>query len=141
MGIRTRLFTLQHLHKSLLISLTIYLLTIMSISSASAQEHTPYIRIARIIVDPAQLESYKTALKEGMESAVRIEKGVLTLYAVYDKDNPTHVTVFEIYADENAYKSHTQTPHFKKYKNTVEKMVKSLELTDAVPIALETKPK
>ncbi len=60
---------------------------------------------------------------------------------MYEKDNPTHVTVFEIYADEDAYKSHIQTPHFKKYKSTVGAMVKSLVLVDVVPIALEAKAK
>ena len=65
--------------------------------------------------------------------------GVLDLYSVYDKDDPTHVTVFEIYASKDAYKSHIQTPHFLKYKATVKNMVKSLLLTDVIPIALETK--
>ena len=74
-----------------------------------------------------------------MEAAVLKEPGVLALYAVYDKGSPTHVTVFEIYADENAYKLHIQTPHFLNYKHSVEGMVKSLELTDVVPIALEAK--
>lgn len=107
----------------------------------SAQDNSNYIRIARIIVDSTKLESYKTALKEGIEAAVRIEPGVLRLYAVYEKNNPTHITVFEIYADENAYKSHIQTAHFNKYKNTVKDMVKSLELVDVAPIALKAKNK
>jgi quinol monooxygenase YgiN len=41
-------------------------------------------------------------LKEGIETAIRVEAGVLTLYAVYEKDHPTQVTVFEIYADTAA---------------------------------------
>ena len=106
----------------------------------SAQSEN-YLRIARIVVDSSQLESYKTALKEGMEAAVRLEVGVLNLSAVYEKEHPTHVTVFEIYADLAAYKLHIQTPHFNKYKSAVAGMLKSLELIDVAPIALETKPK
>lgn len=106
-----------------------------------AQQDHQYMRIAKIIVDSAQLENYKTALKEGTAAAVNKEPGVLMLYAVYEKDNPTHVTVFEIYADKAAYELHIQTPHFKKYKSSVEHMVKSLELIDVVPIALEAKEK
>jgi quinol monooxygenase YgiN len=49
------------------------------------------------------------ALKEGIETAVRIEPGVQTLYAVYDKEHPTHVTVFEVYADSAAYHAHLET--------------------------------
>ena len=112
----------------------------MSINVVSAQDSKPYVRIANIVVDSAQLDNYKVALKEGMEAAVRVEKGVLSLYAVYDKDNPTHVIVFEIYADNEAYQSHIQTPHFKKYKATAANMVTSLMLTDVIPIALERKP-
>ncbi|PWT77609.1 MAG: antibiotic biosynthesis monooxygenase [Bacteroidetes bacterium] len=97
------------------------------------------MRIAKIVVDSAQLENYKSALREGMSAAVSNEPGVLSLYAVFDKQHPTHITIFETYADVNAYQSHIQTPHFKKYKSTVEQMVKSLELTDVIPIALEGK--
>ncbi|AXY78584.1 antibiotic biosynthesis monooxygenase [Paraflavitalea soli] len=105
-----------------------------------AQENTPYVRIATIVVDSTQLESYKAALQEQAAAAISKEPGVLTLYAVYDKEHPAHVTVFEIYASVTAYQSHIKTPHFLKYKSTVEKMVKSLVLTDVVPIALATKP-
>ena len=98
------------------------------------------MRIANIVVDSSQLESYKTALSKGMHAAVLNETGVLRLYAVYDEKNPTHITVFETYASKEAYELHTQTPHFKKYKATVEHVVKSLTLTDVQPIALESKP-
>ena len=126
--------------KILLIFITI-MATLFSTGEACAQNKTSYMRIARVVIDSAKLESYKVALKEGMEAAVRKEPGVLSLSAVYEKDNPTHVTVFEIYADEDGYKSHIQTEHFKKYKSTVEGMVKSLVLVDVLPIALEAKPK
>jgi len=104
-----------------------------------AQSNEPYVRIAKIVVDSTQLDSYKTALKEGVETAVRVEPGVLRMYAVYDKDNPTHITVFETYASKEAYELHIQTPHFKKYKTSTLSMVKSLELVDVVPIAFEAK--
>ena len=108
---------------------------------AFTQNKIPYVRIAKIEIDANQLERYKAALKEHAEAAVSKEPGVLALYSVYDKDNPTHVTVFEIYASEDAYKSHISTSHFLKYKTTVKDMVKSLVLTDVIPIALETKSK
>ena len=121
--------------------LSIFMAVVMISGNAFAQNNSHYMRIAKIVVDSTKLESYKSALKEGIESAVRIEPGVLSLYAVYDKKNPTHVTVFEIYADEKAYQSHIQTAHFKKYKNAAQDMVKSLELVDVGPIALESKKK
>jgi quinol monooxygenase YgiN len=105
----------------------------------SAQDKDLIVRMANIQVDSAQLENYKAALKEGTETSVRLEPGVLTLYAVYEKNNPTHITVLEIYANEDAYKKHLQTPHFKKYKDSTKDMVKSLELIDATPVMLGAK--
>jgi quinol monooxygenase YgiN len=108
-------------------------------SSAMAQGKDPYVRVAEIEIDPAQLEPYKAAAKEQIEAAVRLEPGVLALYSVTDKEDPTHVFVFEMYADIEAYKAHLETDHFKRYKVTTQGMVKSLKLRDTVPILLGTK--
>jgi quinol monooxygenase YgiN len=111
-------------------------------ASATAQEiQGQYIQLAEIEIDPAQLEAYKAAVKEHIETAVRVEPGVLALYAVSDKDNPTQVKVFEIYRDVEAYKSHLESQHFKKYKATTEAMVKSLKLvrTDAIALGAKTR--
>lgn len=123
------------------LNLLILIMTLFSFGTAAAQQKTPLVHIAKLQIDPAQLEQYNAALKEHAETAVRVEPGVLTLYAVADKDNPTHITVFEIYADTAAYKAHLQAAHFKKYKTATKDMVKSLELVDVVPIALEAKKK
>ena len=75
----------------------------------------PSVCVAEIETNLAQLDAYKTAVKEQVEAALRLEPGVLALYSVADKENPTHVTVFEIYADVGAYKAHLETAHFKNY--------------------------
>src|SRR5690242_12849098 len=80
----------------------------------AAEAHGQYVRIAELEIDPAQLESFKSEVKESIETAIRLEPGVLVLYAVSEKDNPTRVRVFEIYADADAYKTHLETPHFRK---------------------------
>jgi quinol monooxygenase YgiN len=110
------------------------MLAIGCADNAFAQEKKQIVRLAKLVIDPAQLESYKAALKEGAETAVRLEPGVLTLYAVSEKNNPTHFTILEIYADSTAYRAHLQTPHFLKYKNGTKDMVKSLELVETVPL-------
>jgi quinol monooxygenase YgiN len=92
------------------------------------------VRLAKLVVDSTQLESYTAFLKEEIETSVRVEPGVLTLYAVAEKDKPTHITILEIYADSTAYKAHLKTPHFIKYKNGTSKMVKSLELVETIPL-------
>ena len=92
------------------------------------------VRLSKITVDPAQLDAYNTFLKEEIEASIRLEPGVLTLYATAEKDAPHKVTILEIYADRAAYESHLQTPHFQKYKQGTLSMVKELELVDVKPL-------
>jgi len=49
---------------------------------------------------------------------------------MYQLETPTELRILEIYASQEAYESHLNTPHFKKYKTTTLKMVKSLKLID-----------
>lgn len=98
-----------------------------------------YLQLAEIEIDPAQLDDYKAAVKEHIEIATRVEPGVMVLYAVSEKNDPARVRVFEIYRDAEAYKSHLETAHFKKYKATTEKMVRSLKLVQTTPIMLGAK--
>lgn len=108
--------------------------TTFSCDSPAPPEQNQMVRLAKLVIDSTQLEIYKTALKEEIEASMRLEPGVLTLYAVAEKDNPTHITILEIYADTTAYKAHLQTPHFIKYKNGTKEMVKSLELVETTPL-------
>ncbi len=110
------------------------ILMLLSFQLATAQELGQMVRLAKLVIDSTHLESYKALLKEEIETSVRVEKGVLTLYAVSEKDRPTHITILEIYADVEAYKFHIQTPHFIKYKNGTKEMVKSLELVEGIPL-------
>jgi quinol monooxygenase YgiN len=81
------------------------------------------VRLAELEIDPVQLETYKAALREEIDTSIRIEPGVLTLYAVALKDNPAHIRILETYADVAAYKAHLETPHFTKYKALTQDMV------------------
>lgn len=106
-----------------------------------AQDMTPYMRIAKITVDSVKLNDYLVALKTQMHSALKNEAGVLAYSAVQDKDHPNKITILETYQSLAAYQSHIQTEHFKKYKATVADMVKKLDLTEVVPIAIQSKQK
>ena len=108
--------------------------SVLLIGSFSTSAQQKMVRLAKLEIDSAQLENYKVFLKEEIETSVKVEAGVLTLYAVFDKKNPTSLTILEIYADSAAYKAHIQTPHFLKYKNGTQKMVKSLELVETDPL-------
>jgi 4-carboxymuconolactone decarboxylase len=123
--------------RKVLLTLSILIITMMTFVfcvQTSVQNKNQMVRLAKLVIDSTQLENYNALLKEEIEASVRIEPGVLTLYAVSEKNNPTHITILEIYADTVAYKLHLQTPHFIKYKNGTKNMVKSLELVETVPL-------
>ncbi|WP_237738972.1 putative quinol monooxygenase [Galbibacter marinus] len=94
------------------------------------QEKDMMIRIAAIEVYPEYIESYKEILNEEATASVKIEPGVIAIFPMYEKQNPTQIRILEIYANKEAYEAHLQTPHFIKYKTSTQKMVKSLKLID-----------
>jgi 4-carboxymuconolactone decarboxylase len=102
--------------------------------SYGQEENKQMVRLAKLVIDSTQLETYNTYLKEEIETSIKKEPGVLTLYAIAEKARPTHITILEIYATPEAYKSHIKTPHFLKYKNGTKEMVKSLELIEGIPL-------
>ena len=108
------------------------------LASARARQDE-VVRLAEIEIDPQQAEPYKAALREGIEAALRLEPGVLALYAVSVKDHPEQDRVLERYASQEAYQAHLQTPHFKKYKAVTQGMVRSLKLVETRPILLGSK--
>ena len=83
--------------------------------AASAQAAPLEVRMAEIKVKPDMLETFLSAVKENMRDSVATEPGVISIYAVADKNDPAALTFFEIYADAQAYQHHIQTPHFKRY--------------------------
>jgi quinol monooxygenase YgiN len=111
----------------------------LACGAVAQQADEQYVQVAEMEVDPAHLDAYRAAVQEQIDAAIRKEPGVLVLYAVSEKDNPTHVKVFEIYRDRRAYEAHLGSDHFKKYKTTVDKMVKSLKLMQTTPIMLGAK--
>jgi quinol monooxygenase YgiN len=113
----------------------------LSLGGGAAAEETPvpFVRIAELEIDPAQLESYKAAVKEEMETSICVEPGVLAIYAVAEAGNPSRLRFFEMYADEAAYEAHVASPHFRKYFETTKGMIASRKLLDTVPVLLSAK--
>jgi quinol monooxygenase YgiN len=94
------------------------------------------VRIAELEIYPDHLDAYKAALTEEIAASIRTEPEVLTLYAVSVKGHPEQIRLFETYRDAASYQAHLQSPHFKKYKEQTQQMVKSLTLLDTDPIML-----
>lgn len=92
------------------------------------------VRLSKIEVYPEYLDEYITYATEVGETSLRTEPGVLTMYAVAEKENPCHITILETYASQEAYKQHVASAHFQKYKQGTLHMVKALVLSDQKPL-------
>ena len=88
------------------------------------------VRLSKIEVYPEFIDEYTKYATEVGEISLRTEPGVLTMYAVAEKENPCKITILETYASREAYSKHIASTHFQKYKQGTLHMVKSLELKD-----------
>lgn len=92
------------------------------------------VRLSKIEVYPQFLDEYMKYAVEVGEVSLRTEPGVLTMYAVSEKENPCMITILETYATYEAYEKHIASEHFQKYKQGTLHMVKLLVLSDQMPL-------
>jgi autoinducer 2-degrading protein len=78
--------------------------------------------IVRVTVKPEFIEQYKVAILEDALGSVRDEPGCLRFDVSVDNAEPNVLYFYEVYRDEDAFKAHTQAPHFVKYRNAVQGM-------------------
>ncbi len=116
-------------------------MVLMNYNAASAQQKDMMVRISEIEIIPEFLDEYKAILKEEAAASVKLEPGVISIFPMYQKENPTQIRILEIYASRQAYETHIKTPHFQRYKTMTLKMVKSLKLVDMEAIDAETMTK
>ena len=75
-----------------------------------------------VAVVPDQVEAFLAATRLNA-AASRQEPGVLRFDVVADRDDPTHVVLVEVYADEDAPGAHKQTSHYATWRDTVAPMM------------------
>ena len=72
------------------------------------------VRLSKIEVYPQHLDEYMKYATEVGEISLCTEPGVLTMYAVGEKENPCKITILETYASREAYEKHIASEHFRK---------------------------
>lgn len=91
-------------------------------------------RYSVIEVYPEYLNEYLPMALEVGDVSMRTEPGVLAMYPTAATDDSCKITILEIYASQEAYKSHIASQHFQQYKQGTLHMVKSLQLLDQKPL-------
>ena len=106
----------------------------------NARSEDIYVRLIKIELNSNAVESFKTLGNSVMLPGIKEEPGVLVMYAVAEKENPTLVSILEVYESMDAYEKHIVSPHYLQYKDEAKAMVKSLKFIDVNPILLGSKP-
>ena len=118
-------------------NILVALMFLLSINMV-AQTNNMMIRISEIEIDSSYLQEYKNILEIEARASVQKESGVVAIFPMYQKVDPTQIRILEIYSNKSAYENHIKSPHFLKYKASTLKMVKSLRLIDMNSIDTET---
>ena len=116
------------------------LTTFLGTPALAEERNTPFIRWAELQVDAAQLAAFEAAAREHVDAAIQSEPGLLALHVTQEADRPTHVRVFEMYANESAYQAHLASPHFKRFVVATQAMITARQLFTAIPIRADGKP-
>lgn len=100
-----------------------------------------YVRLIKIELGGNAVEDFRKLGNTVMLPGIKKEPGVLVMYAAAEKDNPTRVSILEVYESLAAYNNHIETPHYLQYKEEAKSLVRSLKFIDVDPILLGSKPK
>lgn len=99
----------------------------------------PFVRLADLDVNSAQLDAFRKLAAEHVSAATRKEPGILAFHVVEELNQPGRIHVFEMYVDEAAYVEHLKSAHFKAFAAATADMLSSRELFDATAVRLGTK--
>jgi (4S)-4-hydroxy-5-phosphonooxypentane-2,3-dione isomerase len=73
-----------------------------------------FVLEVKIRIQSEHVENFMAKLAENAKAA-RGEPGCKTFDVSVDPNDRTSVMLYEVYADEKAFQTHQETPHFKKY--------------------------
>lgn len=82
---------------------------------------------------------FKNIVLPEMAESLKVEKGVLAMYAATDINIPNRWYFYEVYASEESYQLHRQTPHFRKYLSQTAHMSASKEAIPVKPVFLRNR--
>ena len=127
--------------RKLLFALLAMVMTMgVSHSAMAAETGQPIMRIFEFVIAPDQIAAFMEAGRQNLEASVRDEPGVISMYCVTDKTDPTKLYVVEVYRDQAAYEAHIKTPHFTRFVSEIQGKVVSRRVIETNPAFLGAKP-
>ncbi|EJJ6006816.1 antibiotic biosynthesis monooxygenase [Escherichia coli] len=90
-------------------------------------------------VKPEFQTAFKNIVLPEMAESLKVEKGVLAMYAATDSQTPNRWYFYEVYASEEDYQLHRQTPHFRDYLRQTTHMSARKNAIPVKPVFLRNK--
>ena len=83
------------------------------------------------------IETNELAVDESILTgeSIQKEKDVVSIYPMAEIKDNNLIRILEIYKNQDAYKKHIASPHFRKYKEGTLHMVKYLDLVDTYQLS------
>ncbi|OOF44420.1 antibiotic biosynthesis monooxygenase [Rodentibacter trehalosifermentans] len=96
---------------------------------------TPEMRVNYVSVEvkPEYNDRFKAIVTAEMAQSLKVEEGVIAMYAATEQENPNKWIFFEIYANDAAYAHHRETPHFRDYLKQTGEMLKDKSYVEIRP--------
>ncbi|UOO81071.1 antibiotic biosynthesis monooxygenase [Uruburuella testudinis] len=73
------------------------------------------VNLVTVTLKPEAAAAFAAVVLPEMAQSLKVEDGVLAMYAATDQAEPLKWYFLEIYADAQAYQQHRNTPHFQDY--------------------------
>ncbi|MBN6070214.1 antibiotic biosynthesis monooxygenase [Aggregatibacter actinomycetemcomitans] len=95
--------------------------------------------LVMVEVKPSENDKFKAIVLPEMTQSLKVEDGVIAMYAATAQENPNKWMFFEIYANDDAYAAHRETPHFKDYLKQTAEMLVDKQIIEIQPTYLGNK--
>ena len=121
--------------------LTMTMLIVLSSSqnAMATENNVPIMRIFEFAFAPSDVQPILEAGRKNIETSVRDEPGVVSMYCAIDKHDPTKLYVVEVYRDQAAYQAHVESAHFKAFLGAIQGKVISRQVMETSPAVLGAK--
>ena len=71
--------------------------------------------IVEIRIQPENVDQFMALARENGRAARETEPGCRAFDILVDPEDPTRVTLYEVYDNKTAFEAHQRTAHFKRY--------------------------
>lgn len=92
-------------------------ITMIALSFATALNvnATPIVNLFELGIQQGQTAQYDKVGTHNITTSINTETGTLAMYSMKQKNDLNMAYMFEIYADEQAYQTHIQSPQYKAF--------------------------